>query len=193
MCRTVVRIADWRSNQALWAHELKVNPNNQRAYVELAVEANHAGDYRQAESLAAHVLSGGRYDPLAQLQLNKSLLMQKRYDDAFAGYKLLLEKGGLHPHHLSDAWFDLGYLNERIMNKLQDAVTAYSNALSVNPYNLAASLNLGRLHVVNGDLKSAQAVWKDAIKIFPDNSDLRDNLKVTEQMIATGMSLPSHP
>ncbi|MDD5522844.1 MAG: hypothetical protein PHI84_18670 [Kiritimatiellae bacterium] len=181
--KTVTREKDWYDNYTLWAHELRLNPENSRAMAELAIEANHKGKYIEAEKLSRNALSIDSNLGLARLQLSKSLFMQRRYDEALLSYQLLLQNNELHPHHMSQAWFDTAYILDQIVKNPDKAITAYSNALAIDPFYLGAAINLGRLYTEKGDILSATKIWREALQRFPDNADLREYLNAVEKLI----------
>lgn len=182
--KTVVREGDWYNNSTLWGRELSINRKNTQAMTELAIEANRGGRYAESEKMALKALAIDDNLALARLQLAKSLLMQGRNDEAFAAYLSLLQKGGLHAHHLSQAWFDMAYLLHRIMSDRGQAVTAYRNVLAVDPFHLGASLNLAGLYMDMGDFASAAGVCRDALNKFPANAELQDCLARAEKRIS---------
>jgi len=184
--RTIVREIDWRDNQALWARELRMNPRNARAMTELAIEANRLGRFVESEKLSRDALAINNTMELARLQMARSLLMQRRHEEAFVIYLALLQKGALHPHHLAQAWFDMAYLLHRVMNDAGQAVTAYRNTLAVDPFHRGAAVNLAGLYMDRGEFEPAAGVCRESLKRFPDDKDLCGCLRAAEQHLREG-------
>lgn len=181
--RTWVRVGDWRNNETLWGHELRLQPDNPGVQAENAIARNHAGRYGDAESLARKALAVDARCDLARLQLAKSLLMQKRYDEALSQYQLVTCAGRLQTHHARDAWFDAGYLWDSVYRRPGLAIAAYTKALQTDPYSLEAAFNLGELLFREGRYERAMEVWRAAIALYPDNADLRHNIAVTSKKL----------
>jgi tetratricopeptide (TPR) repeat protein len=67
----------------------------------------------------------------------------------------------------SDAWYNLGLDLEEI--DPSRAPDAYARAIEVDPRNVDAYVNLGRLQQLAGDLQSAQENYNAAIELKPDH------------------------
>ena len=181
--RTLIRVQDWENNTRLWQHEYILNPQNDKAITELAVQANASRDYPRAEVLARKSLALNPEYGLAQLQLAKSLFMQDKDQEALVLYLKAIHSGGLHFHHLSDAWFDVGYIFDEKRHSPEKAKAAYHQALRANPASLSAANNLGTLLAEEGDLSGALEVWKKALALHPDDKELQHNIEYASRAL----------
>jgi Tfp pilus assembly protein PilF len=84
----------------------------------------------------------------------------------------------------ADILNSLGYLYLR-QGKLDEATKEFHAAISLDPVEYTAYLNLGTVFALQGDMKAAQKWWHDGVLLCPPSSQI-DNLNYALFTIASG-------
>lgn len=184
LARTQMRIPQWYDNATLWAHEAAGNTANDRAFAELAVEANARGLHDDALRRAEQALEINSSNALARLQGAKAYHATGRHDRALNFYEAAISSETLHPHLQSDAWLSYGMLLEDALARTNDAAEAYSRALQY-AFSATAANRLGVILAAQGRLTDAIRIWREALILAPEDSRLKANLAIAEQEAGT--------
>jgi tetratricopeptide (TPR) repeat protein len=110
----------------------------------------------------------------AQIKATQILLMSRRFDDAKARAESLLKR---NPNDI-----DAMLLRANAMASLRDpagALAEIEEALNLDPSSSAARVSLGFAKLRSGEAKEAEAAFRQAISLAPD--DLDDNQRGSRQ------------
>lgn len=144
---------------ALYREILEKFPNNTRAKDGLA-------------ALAMPDVKKGQTE-LTQAQVNAliGLLSQKRYPELFAQCKVLAKKfpkEGVIYNIQGNACAE--------MERFEDAISAFSKAIRVEPTYAEAHSNLGNAYQSSGEIEKAKDCFRTAIKLKPNYAEAHSNL-----------------
>ena len=134
--KTIARNADWKNNFTLFSEDLKNSPNSAAAHHAIANEWRIAGE----KSTDSRTRTNYFY---------KSLEEDKK---AIA----------IHPK-FTTAYYNIGYTN-LLMNKINEAETAFRKAISISPDYTDALNNLGYCFIQQNKLDSAIILCSAAAK-----------------------------
>jgi hypothetical protein len=150
--RTMLQTRHWRDDEALWTHNLEVNPRSFLAYTNLGFwndfrrrPARAIEMYRQAVRLNDEYVNA-----TAMYNLANGLLRSGEYEQAVAWYRKLIDVSMTVPHEARVAApLDAAYVNMgRALAKLErkeEAAEAFRKAREVNPEQKAAAEALKNL------------------------------------------------
>jgi hypothetical protein len=146
--KTVVRAAEWKSQETLFENDVKRSPNSahMRLYWGLTLrdKAMKEDDLQQRDVLM--------YKAVAEFE--KGLSIYPTYPDCY-------EQLGL-------AWYRLKNNEKALFN--------YENALKLNPTKAVTWSNTGIIHFEQGNLQKAMDVYKKAISLDPNYADAYFNM-----------------
>ncbi|AFU99582.1 tetratricopeptide repeat protein [Simiduia agarivorans] len=89
---------------------------------------------------------------------------------------LLMDAIALGPNY-SGLYFNLGRVYEGL-TRLDDAVAQYENAIAMNGNNIYAMNALARIKRTQGKFNEAEALYKQALAVWPDHADSYKNLGI---------------
>lgn len=105
-------------------------------------------------------------------QSGLELVRQSRYQEAVAEFKRALQTDN---DSAAGTYFALGSVYERL-NRSEDAIEAYSNAVKVDPNFAEAYAKLGLLYDRSAQFLKAVRMHTMAIRLRPNDVELRKNL-----------------
>jgi protein O-GlcNAc transferase len=106
-----------------------------------------------------------------QFGLGKTLAALRRWDDAMAAYKRVLQLDAKS----ADAYFALGNSLAEVGNHA-DAIDAYRSAVQLQPDFTDAFNNLGNAHRILANLPQAMTAYERALELQPDHAVAMSNL-----------------
>ena len=165
---TLVRVADWDAAQV--QADRIIQTEQTRALGHYLQGRIHSASGALEQSIASYKtaidLEPKAIEPLTHMVRSYVKLQQaddaRKYLEAFqAG-----DHGNVHSQTLiAEVYARLG--------DLEKAIAANNKAIEMNPRWVPAYRNLIGLHLLNGDLKSAEQAADGALEVMPDNPDLR--------------------
>lgn len=135
------------------------------------------------------MIAGGRRheaaDPNLQQKLAQRSIAQKNYERAqelslsgdYYGAIVLLKQALEYTPQNADAWYLLGFCQEKNPKWRHDAVDSYQKALSINPNHIETMISLGDLYQAEGLGGRARACYEDVLKIDPENARVKSRMK----------------
>lgn len=203
--RASAQVQLWQNSETLFAHAIRVTPDNYIAYNNLGTALDHSGQTEAALECFARALRIKPDHPEAHLNLALALTGQKKYTEAVAHYEaalrfapadaqahnnlanlldLLGRVAEAVPHYLAalqikpdfpEAEYNLAGALAG-QGRLQDAVAHYQTALCLAPQNASAHYNLARLLAKLGRLQEAKDHYLAALRLNPRHSSACYNL-----------------
>ena len=167
--------ATFRSEEALWTHNVERNPRAWLALYNLGTLAGNAGRSDDAIRWYRRALEVRPDYPEAWNNLGNELRNRGRFTEAIPAYERVIE---LNPRHFA-ARNNLG-ASLAAVGRVPEAVARCEEALRINPRFPLAHRNLGAILTHTGELERAIAHLAEALKLqpaFPEaKSDLADAL-----------------
>jgi len=68
-------------------------------------------------------------------------------------------------------------------NQINEAVSFYRQAISLNPESTEAMLNIGVFYANNNQLDKALEIWRKALSIDPDNRQIKENIYKAKELL----------
>jgi tetratricopeptide (TPR) repeat protein/peroxiredoxin len=102
-------------------------------------------------------------------------LNQNKNDVARETFERCIQLKPNYPETLPDAWNNLGVLATR-ENHIDDAITSFQKALSINPQHLLSLDNLGNAYRAQKRWEEARQVLERAVSIAPDDPEANYSL-----------------
>jgi tetratricopeptide (TPR) repeat protein len=147
---------------------LAANPNSYALHLRLGAAQLAAGHYAEAEKVFCDLVSAGDPLPTGYVGLAQVLLRTGRADEAAA--ELTSAQRKLGPNFLISYFRGLAF--DR-MDKPDEAITSFQDALKLDPNNAEAHLSLGKTEMNAGRLDVAIAELQEALRLSPNNNQAR--------------------
>ena len=168
----------------LWWDVLKLGVTAQR-YAERGNRYLQQGDFKRAASELETAISGLDKDPHLWLNYGIALLLNKQYSEAIAVLENALvvirdnENTTWNPTEITDlqvqSHYNLGLAHYQD-GRIEKAMTAYQQAVQLEPNFAEAYGGLGVIYWRTGNLDAAILHCQKAIKIAPENIEFHQNL-----------------
>ena len=147
---------------------LAANPKSYALHLRLGAAQLAAGHYAEAENLFRTLVSAGDPLPTGYVGLAQVLLRTGRAEEATTELAVAQQKLG--PNFLIS--YFRGLASERA-GKPEEAITAFQDALKLDPNNAEAHLSLGRAEMGAGHLDGAITELQEALRLGPNNDQAR--------------------
>jgi tetratricopeptide (TPR) repeat protein len=147
---------------------LAANPKSYALHLRLGAAQLAAGHYAEAENVFRTLVSAGDPLPTGYVGLAQVLLRTGRADEATTELAVAQQKLG--PNFLIS--YFRGLASERA-GKPEEAITAFQDALKLDPNNAEAHLSLGRAEMGAGHLDAAITELQEALRLSPNNDQAR--------------------
>ena len=172
--RAHMRSQDWKDPATLMLKEASVNPDNGRAYFDLAVTRFKNGDYVQSRTYAERALRVTRdnvflveiYDLLGNLDK-----IAKDYDHALENYRAAIKCDPGYPYPYNS----VGMIYAARGN-VREAIPFFEQAVSRDPNDPIFNKNLGTAYGLTGNREQAVHYWTKSLELNPDQPALREKL-----------------
>lgn len=180
------RIDDYRTQISLIQSTLAVNPQNDRAYLNLGTFASRQG--RLAEAIADYQEALTIDPAVADTHNNLGAVLEQsgQPDEAIAQYR---EAARLQPDQPA-AYYNLGLALLKT-GRMEEAIGPLTKALQLQPDSAAARRSLGLAHrdlgillAEGGRLTEAKLHFTEALRLTPDDAQMRRNLERIEALEA---------
>jgi tetratricopeptide (TPR) repeat protein len=177
MIRTFIRNYDWKDDITLAKKTIQTTPKSVKSHYNL-------GYYY----LKANVLSQ------AEEEFRKAIEIDKNYAPAYNNLGLIYKELGNNDkalqYYLKTLEIDKNYIHTQfnLGNLYQDigeyekAILYYKNALKLDKNYFGANVNLGNVYLKLGDYDKAVEYYKKALEIEPENTDVKENFKIAEDL-----------
>ncbi len=106
-------------------------------------------------------------------------LSERKIDEAIENFR----RGLLFDDQDPDLHLGMG-LSHMMRSDYGDAEGSFKRALSLEPANFVARLKLGEIYYLSNNLVASAEMWKEALRIKPDDADLRKRLEKLELQLA---------
>jgi len=147
---------------------LVANPKSYALHLRLGAAHLAAGHYAEAEKVFRGLVSAGDPLPMGYVGLAQVLLRTGRAEEAAAELAIAQQKLG--PNFLISYFRGLAF--ERA-GKPEQAITAFRDALKLDPNNAEAHLSLGKTEMSAGRLGQAISELQEALRLSPNNDQAR--------------------
>src|SRR3984893_5979260 len=147
---------------------LVANPKSYALHLRLGAALLAAGHYAEAEKVLRGLVSAGDPLPMGYVGLAQVLLRTGRAEEAAAELAIAQQKLG--PNFLISYFRGLAF--ERA-GKPEQAITAFRDALKLDPNNAEAHLSLGKTEMSAGRLGQAISELQEALRLSPNNDQAR--------------------
>ena len=197
----------WRNNLTLFSRAVQVSPKSSRAHHGLGNEYFRIGRLNKAAEELKKAISIFSRDPLYFNSLGVVYGEMGRFEEALAQFQISARKNPgdplvmmnlstlyLRTGNISQALAEIdkyiaarpfdpeGYLNlgEIYINQgmYHQAINAYRQALRRDSNSFLALTGIGYCYYRLGDPARAREYWQKALRLDPDNPELRHNLKI---------------
>lgn len=188
MSITYSRNEAWKSDESLFAEDLKVLPNNAKAHHNLAniyeTLGNSSKDEAQRrtyfEGAIALLETAEGIFPVPEFykQLGGLYGNVQRWDGAIKSLKMYLD---YFPN-------DVAVLNQLgmaygISGDLESAKTTFERSYSINPNDVNVCINLGKTYGMLGDYENSLKVLEKAVTIDPKNTEAVEAYQTTKGIV----------
>lgn len=163
---TFFQVRVWHDSLSLFTHMAKVVPHNAFAEENLGQLLMEGG---QPQEALAHYEAAAEYMSTASVvhyNLGAILQGEGRLEEAVKEYRLAIEHETTAPM-LSTEFDNLGSTYVR-MNRLSDAIAAYTAAIRENPQGALAYKNRGLVEYSQNNLDAARDDFASAVRLAPD-------------------------
>lgn len=175
--------ASFEPNPALFADEsayearVAAAPESADAWAELAMAKFHALKIDDCRQAFEHALSLDPSNPLAGYLSAAFAVRERRFDDAFSGYRALVDQG-LDGYSLRLALGDL----TRRQGRTADAIEHYQRAKAIHPNGTASYLELADIYLRAG--RQTDAITELAAVVQVDQNDFASVASLIRLLIA---------
>jgi tetratricopeptide (TPR) repeat protein len=147
---------------------LAANAKSYALHLRMGAAQLAAGHYAEAEKVFRDLVSAG--DPLSTgyVGLAQVLLRTGRAEEAAAELSIAQQKLG--PNFLISYFRGLAFDRS---GKREEAITAFQDALKLDPNNAEAHLSLGKTEMNSGQLDAAITDLNEALRLSPNNNQAR--------------------
>jgi Flp pilus assembly protein TadD len=143
---------------------LAANPKSYALHLRLGAAQLAAGHYAEAEKVFRDLVAAGDPLPTGYVGLAQVLLRTGRAEEASAELAIAQQKLG--PNFLISYFRGLALDRS---GKREEAITAFQDALKLDPNNAEAHLSLGKTEMSSGRLDAAITDLKEALRLSPNN------------------------
>jgi tetratricopeptide (TPR) repeat protein len=147
---------------------LAANPKSYALHLRLGAAELAAGHYAEAEKVFRDLVYAGDPLPTGYVGLAQVLLRTGRAEDAASELAIALQKIG--PNFLISYFCGLAFDRS---GRPQEAITAFQDALKLDPNNSEAHLSLGKAEMSVGSLDAAISELQEALRLRPSNDQAR--------------------
>jgi tetratricopeptide (TPR) repeat protein len=147
---------------------LASNPKSYSLHLRLGAANLSAGRYAEAESVFRNLVTAGDPLPTSYIGLAQVLLRTGRAEEACSELAAALQKLG--PNFLISHFRGLAL--DRA-GKPAEAISAFQEALKLNPSSVEAHLGLGKTDLALGRLSDAISELEEALRLHPGNVQAR--------------------
>ena len=147
---------------------LAANPKSYALHLRLGAAQLAAGHYAEAEKVFSDLVSAGDPLPTGYVGLAQVLLRTGRAEEASAELAIAQQKLG--PNFLISYFRGLAF--DRT-GKPEEAITAFQDALKLDPNNAEAHLSLGKTEMSAGRFDVAITELQEALRLSPNNDQAR--------------------
>jgi tetratricopeptide (TPR) repeat protein len=147
---------------------LAANPKSYALHLRLGAAQLAAGHYAEAEKVFRDLVSAGDPLPTGYVGLAQVLLRTGRAEEASDELGTAQQKLG--PNFLISYFRGLAFDRS---GKREEAITAFQNALKLDPNNAEAHLSLGKTEMSLGRLDAAITELQGALRLSPNNDQAR--------------------
>jgi tetratricopeptide (TPR) repeat protein len=151
-------------NEDLFKKAIELNPENDRAYTELARVYREQGKHSEAEDLFNKAIELNPANDQACAELGWIYKIQGKLPEAIGFVKKAIE---LNPEN-DWAYFKLAWIY-REQGKLPEAIGFVRKAIELNPENDWAYFELGWIYKIQGKHSEAIGLFKKSIELNPEN------------------------
>jgi predicted AlkP superfamily phosphohydrolase/phosphomutase/Tfp pilus assembly protein PilF len=144
-------------------------------------------------NLAGLAINNGRFDE-AELLLRDAIVLDDTYGDARINLAIVLRENGNiedarhqlekatgDPRAAANSWLQLGFM-ELETGYVDNAITALERALINAPRDFIILNGLGEARRIRGETNMTLTLWRRSLTINPNQPQLRQSLKILEQM-----------
>lgn len=213
-------ILTWRYEQivghpeALWRHNIQLNPDSWPARNNLARILTERGDYQEAEKQCLAAVAIAPDSPAAYYNLGNAYFYRNKFDEAmrqFSEAVRLAPNDSSSHNNLANALAKRGRVGEAVFHfgealrlnpnnleahsslanvlgrqgKDEEAKEQYLEVLRLNAGDSVAHNNLGQLLAVEGKLDEALPHFLEAVRLKPDSPEALANLNNLAWILAT--------
>ena len=167
-------LSTYAAHIARLRRQLDLDPDNLETHIELAYSYRRLGN-DDAALTHYHSALDSHPENLETILALSGFLLEHGVDDEVIE---LSRKGiALNPKdiRISNLYFDQGYAHMR-NKRYMDAISAFENAVDLDPSLAKAWNNLGNIHIVLGDTAAAQRSFIEAISANPQIAEAHYNL-----------------
>ncbi|XP_071455403.1 protein O-mannosyl-transferase TMTC4-like [Hetaerina americana] len=169
--RSVVRSAQWRTEESLFISGLGICPLNAKVHYNVARNAADRGDrslalYHYREAIRLHPEYDQAMNNLANLLKDNGGLMEA---------EVLLRKAVSLRHDFSAGWMNLGVVLAA-QKRYEEAEQSYLTALRHRRSYADCFYNLGNLYVDQNRYKEAFSAWQNATSLKPTHAGAWSNM-----------------
>jgi len=147
---------------------LAANPKSYALHLRLGAAQLAAGHYAEAEKVFRDLVSAGDPLPTGYVGLAQVLLRTGRAEEA--SDELAVAQQKLGPSFLISYFRGLAFDRS---GKSEEAITAFQDALKLDPNNAEAHLSLGKTEMSAGRLNVAITELQEALRLSPNNDQAR--------------------
>jgi superkiller protein 3 len=147
---------------------LTANPKSYALHLRLGAAQLAAGHYAEAEKVFRDLVSAGDPLPTGYVGLAQVLLRTGRAQEA--SDELAVAQQKLGPNFLISYFRGLAFDRS---GKPEEAITAFQDALKLDPSNAEAHLSLGKTEMSSGRLDAAITELQEALRLSPNNDQAR--------------------
>jgi protein O-mannosyl-transferase len=163
---TRLQLACWKDTAALFAHALKVMPNNAPVRALLASYYRDQGQLEQARLECEWALRDAPGNPVMQHDLGQILLAEKKFDQAADQFRLSLQS---LPNQ-EGTRMNLGKIL-LAQNKAGEAVAEFQTALRYNPRSENIHFHLAEALGRQGNIEEAAEEFAQCIRLQPSEAE----------------------
>jgi Flp pilus assembly protein TadD len=147
---------------------LAANPKSYALHLRMGAAQLAAGHYAEAEKVFRDLVSAGDPLPTSYVGLAQVLLRTGRAEEA--SNELATAQQKLGPNFLLSYFRGLAFDHSA---KREEAITAFQDALKLDPSNAEAHLSLGKTEMSLGRLDAAITELQQALRLSPNNNQAK--------------------
>lgn len=156
--RTIVRVADWKSDRTLFESALRAYPQNAKMSYDVAVLLQREGKVAEALPLAEKALA--IYPDYGDARLLLARLLRGR-NEGLRALSLLREGLEQNPLH-EDMWVELGEI-QLVQGRLDNAAEIFRQGLQKLPASLKLANNLAMVELERGHPEAAEPLLQKVL------------------------------
>lgn len=164
LTRELMELARFPEAVAAAQSALIALPRSYALHLRLGAAQLSAGHYAEAESVFRDLVVAGDPLPTGYIGLAQVLLRTGHAEEAIS--ELTAARRKLGSSFLISYFLGLSYVRA---DRRTEAMTAFQEALVLNPGNAEAHLNLGKTELALGQVQNSIAQFKEALRLSPGN------------------------